>query len=336
MNKSISVRMISQNDLLEAGCYNIQNVVSVIEKALLDFKSGKILLPDKISQIFDETTQDRINCMPSTLIDEKVCGVKWVSVFPQNPVKFDVPNVSGVIVLSELEKGFPFAVMEGGFLTAIRTACIGALGAKYLARKDSRVYGTIGTGEQARMHFIAIKTLFPDINKCFVSSKTQEEEYAFIKEMSNKFADVEYISCNTDYSKASENADIVVTAVSCQKPLLKANAINNGTYYCHVGGWEDEYDVPRKADKIICDNWDSLKHRGSPTIARMYAEGLLADSDIYCNLADIIDGTKAGRENDDEFIYFNSIGLSFIDVAVAYDFYKKVSSADLGSCWQMV
>lgn len=336
MNKSITVRMISQDDILKAGCYDIQNVVSVIEKTLLDFKAGKILLPDKISQIFDEATQDRINCMPSTLIDKKVCGVKWVSVFPQNPVKFNVPNVSGIMVLSELEKGFPFAVIEGGFLTAIRTACIGALGAKYLAKKDSTIYGTIGTGEQAKMHFIAIKTLFPDIKKCFVSSKTQEEEYDFIREMRNKFADVDYISCNTKYSKASENADIVVTAVSCQKPLLKANAIKEGAYYCHVGGWEDEYNVPRKADKIICDNWDSLKHRGSPTIARMYAEGLLKDNDIYANLADIIDGTKNGRENDSEFIYFNSIGLSFIDVAVAYDFYKKVINAGLGQNWQML
>ena len=332
----IPLTMISQTDILNADCFNIHNVISVIENALLDYKNGNILLPDKISQIFDEVTQDRINCMPSTLLKEKICGVKWVSVFPQNPIKFNLPNVSGIIVLSEIEKGFPFAVMEGGFITAIRTACIGALGAKYLAKKDSTIYGTIGTGEQARMHFIAIKTMFPTINKCYVSSRTLEEECSFIEEMKEKFADVEYISCNTDYSKASENADIIVTAVSCQKPLLKANAIKKGAYYCHVGGWEDEYDVPRKADKIICDNWDALKHRGSPTIARMYAEGLLNDNDIYCNLADIIDGTKSGRENDDEFIYFNSIGLSFIDVAVAYDFYRKVCDAGFGQNWQMV
>lgn len=58
--------------------------------------------------------------------------------------------------------------------------------------------------------------------------------------------------------------------------LLKADAVKNGTYYCHVGGWEDEYAVPQKATKIVCDDWHSLKHRGSPTIARMYKDGLLS------------------------------------------------------------
>ena len=62
----------------------------------------------------------------------------------------------------------------------------------------------------------------------------------------------------------------------------------------------------------------------------MYKDGLLKDSDIYANIADIIDGTKPGRENDDEICYFNSIGLSFVDVSVAYSFYKKVLNSNLG------
>lgn len=336
MRNEICLKMISKEDIIKSGCFDITHVMSVIEKVLTDYKNGSILLPDKISQIFNEETQDRINCMPSTLLKERVCGVKWVSVFPDNPVKYGVPNVSGIIILSEIDKGFPFAVMDGGFLTAVRTACMGALGAKYLARKDSEIYGTIGTGEQAKMHFIAIKTVFPAIRRCCVSSRTPEEEQSFIKEMSSKFPDVEYIPCNTDCDKAAENADIIVTAVSCQQPLLKASAVKRGAFYCHVGGLEDEYDVPRKADKIVCDDWKSLKHRGSPTIARMFTQGLLNDDDIYGNLADIIDGTKPGRENDDEFLYFNSIGLSFVDTAVAYDFYRKVTDAGSGTDWKMI
>ena len=111
--------------------------------------------------------------------------------------------------------------------------------------------------------------------------------------------------------------------------------MKKGTYYCHVGGWEDEYAVPQKATKIVCDDWHSLKHRGSPTIARMYKEGLLKDSDIYANIADIIDGTKPGRQNYDEICYFNSIGLSFVDVSVAYSFYKKVLNNNLGKDWKI-
>ena len=131
------------------------------------------------------------------------------------------------------------------------------------------------------------------------------------------------------------DADIIVTAVSCQSPLLKADAIKKGAYYCHVGGWEDEYEVPLKADKIVCDNWESLKHRGSPTIAKLYNQGFLKDEDIYSNIADIILGNKVGRESDQEFIYFNAIGLAFVDIALAYSFYKTVEANKLGELWSM-
>lgn len=333
MDNVLNVKMISMEDIVSAGCCDLSKVIEVIERVLVDYKTGHILLPDKISQIFDEQTQDRINCMPSTLMKEKISGVKWVSVFPNNPRNFSLQNVSGVIILSEIVHGFPIAVMDGTLITALRTACMGAIGAKYLARKNSRTYATIGTGEQAKAHFIAIKHLFPQIDTCYVASRTGESEQKFAELMHEKFPEVQFVCCNSDYALASQKADIVVTAVSCQKPLLKADAIKKGAFYCHVGGWEDEYGVPLKAEKIVCDDWDALKHRGSPTIARMYKESLLKDDDIYSNLADIIDGTKPGRETDDEFIYFNSIGLSYVDVGVAYDFYKQVLAKNLGNNW---
>lgn len=324
MNNKLNVKLISMEDIVSAKCCNVSQVIQVIEKVLLDYKNGFVLLPEKTSQIFNDETQDRINCMPSTLLKEKICGVKWVSVFPENPCKYSSQNVSGVIVLSELKQGFPIAIMDGTLITALRTACVGAIGAKYLARQNSHIYGSIGSGEQAKAHFIAMKEVFPQIDTCYVASRTEKSEKRFVDTMKSRYHDVSFVTCDSDYNKAASNADILVTAVSCQKPLLKAAAIKPGTFYCHVGGWEDEYEVPRKADKIVCDDWNSLKHRGSPTIARMYEAGLLLDEDIYSSLADIIDGTKKGRETDEEFIYFNSIGLSFVDISVAYSFYKKI------------
>ena len=335
MDNHIHVKLISLEDIYKTKCFDLKQIIQIIEDSLLAYSNNEIILPDKISQIFNEELQTRINCMPSTLLKEGVCGVKWVSVFPNNPKLYNKQNVSGVILLSEITTGFPFAIVDGTLITALRTACLGAIGAKYLARKDSSVYGTIGTGEQAKTHFLVMKTLFPNIKTCYVSSRSNESELGFVDAMKTKFDDVEFIMCNGDYDLAARNADIIVTAVSCQAPLLKADSIKPGTFYCHVGGWEDEYDVPLKADKIVCDDWSSLKHRGSPTIARMYEKGLLKDSDIYANLPDIISGKKVGRETESEFNYFNSIGLSFVDVAVANYFYKEVTSKGLGTDWSL-
>lgn len=335
MDNHIHVKLISLEDIYKTKCFDLKQIIQIIEDALLAYSNNEILLPDKISQIFNEGLQTRINCMPSTLLKEGVCGVKWVSVFPNNPKLFNRQNVSGVILLSEIKTGFPFAIVDGTLITALRTACLGAIGAKYLARKDSSVYGTIGAGEQAKTHFLVMKTLFPNIKTCYVSSRSNVSELSFVDAMKAKFDDVEFITCNGVYDLAARNADIIVTAVSCQAPLLKADSIKPGTFYCHVGGWEDEYDVALKADKIVCDDWSSLKHRGSPTIARMYEKGLLKDKDIYANLSDIISGKKVGRETESEFNYFNSIGLSFVDVAVANYCYKAVTSKGLGTDWSL-
>lgn len=337
MNHSITAKLISMEDMISSGCINIKDLISVIEDALLRFKKQEVLLPDKISQIFNEETQDRINVMPATiktLGGAGVCGIKWVSVFPSNPQIYGCSNVTGVIILSELERGYPFAILDGTLITALRTACMGAIGAKYLAKKTSRIYGTIGAGEQAKMHFVAIKEIHPEIDTCYVASKTSASEDLFCREMGEKYPEVQFVACDSNYRKASENADIIVTAVSCQSPLLKADSIKPGAFYCHVGGWEDEYEVPLKADKIVCDRWDAVKHR-TPTISRLYYQGRLKNEDIYADIVDIIDGTKPGRENDTEFNYFNSIGLGFIDVAVAYSFYEKVMRSGAGTDWTM-
>ena len=70
------------------------------------------------------------------------------------------------------------------------------------------------------------------------------------------------------------------------------------------------------------DDWENVKHR-TQTISRMYQEGLIKDSDIYGNIEEIISGTKKGREKNDEFIYFCSVGLAFIDIALAQYVYEK-------------
>lgn len=98
--------------------------IQLVEQAFHLYDAGKVLLPTKISQIFDEKKQNRINCMPATLINKKICGVKWVSVFPENP-KSGIRNVSGMILLSEIEHGLPIAVMDGTEITNIRTAAVG-------------------------------------------------------------------------------------------------------------------------------------------------------------------------------------------------------------------
>lgn len=325
----IHCRYFSQEDLLGAGCLDIEMAIEAAEKAMIAFDAGDVLFPEKIVQIFNDETQERINCLPATFKSEKVCGMKWVSVFPPNPALYGIQNLSAVIILSEIEHGFPFAFMEGTLCSNIRVGTMGAIAAKHLARPDSETIGFIGAGEQAKMHLIAMKTVLPEIRECRVAAKTLEEESQFVKEMQPILPNVDIVTCAGDLEKSITGADVIVTATSAQAPLLKARWMKEGCFYSHVGGWEDEYEVAKSCQKIVCDDWETVKHR-TQTLSRMYKDGELSDDRVYANLIDLVSGKKTGRENAQEKTYFNAVGLAYVDVAIAHAMYKRADEAGLG------
>lgn len=321
---------LSQEDLLDAGCFDFSMAISVAEKAMLAFEDHRIMFPDKVVQIFDPVSQDRINCLPATLMDEKICGTKWVSVFPRNPARFNLQNLSAVFILSEIEKGFPVAVMEGTLASNMRVAAMGAIAAKHLAKRDAEVIGFIGAGEQAKMHLLGMKVVRPSIKECRVAAKTAAEEQEFIEQLQALLPDVRFVQANTVAKDAMDGADVLVTATSAQAPLLKAEWLKPGAFYSHVGGWEDEYAVAQLCDKIVCDDWETVTHR-TQTLSRMYKDGLLSHSDIHADLHELVSGHKVGRENDDERIYFNAVGLSFVDIALAEAMFRRAQEQNIGT-----
>src|SRR6056297_830502 len=197
-NHQIHCQYFSQEDLLGAGCLDMRMAMDAAKQAILAFDEGDVLFPEKIVQIFNNETQERINCLPATFRSKKICGVKWVSVFPPNPVKFGIQNLSAVIILSEIEHGLPIAFMEGTLCSHVRVGAMGGLAASYLARPDSETIGFIGAGEQAKMHLIAMKTAVPSLKRCLVGAKEVAEEEQFVREMSPILDEMEIVGTGTD------------------------------------------------------------------------------------------------------------------------------------------
>lgn len=330
----IKCRFFSQEDLLGAGCLDIQMAIEAAEYAMLAYEAGEVLFPEKIVQIFNDETQERINCLPATFKSKKICGVKWVSVFPPNPVKHGMQNLSAVIILSEIERGFPIAFMEGTLCSNVRVGTMGAIAAKHLANQDSETIGFIGAGEQAKMHLIAMKTVLPKIQLCRVAAKDPAEEVQFVKEMSEILPDMDFEPANSDLQRATQEADVIVTATSAQAPLLKASWMKPGAFYSHVGGWEDEYAVAEACDLIVCDDWETVKHR-TQTLSRMYKDGKLSDADIHCNLVDMVSGKQKGRTDAQQKTYFNAVGLAYVDVGIAMAMHERALEAGMGQDLQV-
>ncbi len=304
-------------------------VLNSINDALVLLEEGKADQPDKISQVFDQKTQNRINCMTATIKDLSISGMKWVSVFPTNaPQK--IRTIEGVSIISELETGKLKCVMNSTECTSLRTAAVGAVAALYLARKNSKSIGFIGAGEEAKAHFKLIKHVLPQLEECYFSSRTESRITELIKELSVQYPDIKFLNCGNNYEDSIRNSDVIVTAISSQEQILKSEWIKKGSLYIHVAGLEDEFSVAEMADKIVCDSWEAVKHR-TQTISQMYKLGKLKDDDIYGDIAEIILGNKKARESDDEFIYFNSVGLAAEDVLLCERIYQKAIEKNIGT-----
>lgn len=232
-------------------------------------------------------------------------------------------------MLSEIVTGGLKCVMNATRTTSLRTAAAGALAARYLAKEKTESIGFIGAGEEAKAHFRMIQYVKRSIKRCYVSSRTNKRVEQFIDELQKDYPHIEFVHCANQYQLAAEKSDIIVTAISSQEQVLKADWIKEGVLYIHVAGLEDEFAVAKKASKIVCDNWECVKHR-MQTIVQMYHAGELKDEDIYADIAEIIEGKKPGRENETEFIYFNSVGLSVEDIMVSNRIFEKAMQSNKG------
>ena len=330
MDYTRDICVLTQEDLIQAGCFDIGAAIDACEEVLHQYAQDTVIFPEKVAVVFDQATQNRINCLPAGLRKDQIYGMKWVSVFPGNPKQYGVPNLSAVLLLSELQTGYPVAFMEGTMCSNLRTAATSAVAAKYLAQPEAETIGFIGAGEQAKSHFLSLMHVLPNVKTCKVASRTKQSERVFIEQLSRFYPDVRFVACDGVYETAARDSQVIVTAISGQETLLRAEWIAEGALYLHVGGLEDEYRVAQKADKIVCDDWSVVKHR-TQTISRMYTDGLLADEDIYADLYQIVSGQKPGRENEKEFIYFNTVGLSYVDVMLANRMYQKAKAKGIGT-----
>ena len=95
--------------------------------------------------------------------DFEICGMKWIAGFPPNPVKFGIPRAHALLILNDSWTGVPLAMMDGTYISAMRTGAVTGVGAKYLANPDSKVVGIIGCGVQAKTQIMAIKTAIPSV-----------------------------------------------------------------------------------------------------------------------------------------------------------------------------
>jgi alanine dehydrogenase len=265
--------------------------------------------------------------MPAYLEDEDITGVKIVNVHPGNPMR-NLPTVMALIILISPETGAPVAIMDGTYLTDIRTGAAGGIAAKYLARKDSKVIGLVGAGNQARTQLEALCEVF-EPESVRINSRTKESCEKFIREM----ADI--VPCEIRYEESIEkvcDCDILVTTTPTRKPIVKASWIKEGTHINAIGadavGKEELDPEILLRSKIIVDDMVQALHSGEVNVP--LSKHYISENDIHAQLGEVMVGLKPGRTSEDEITIFDSTGLAIQDVATAHLVYERAVREGLG------
>jgi alanine dehydrogenase len=267
--------------------------------------------------------------MPCYIPDLGFGGVKVVNVHPENPRKYNLPTVMATIILIEPETGRPLAIMDGTWITDMRTGAAGGVAAKYLARRDSKVIGMVGAGTQARTQLLALTEVF-DIGEVRVYSRSLESCERFKK-------DVAYLGLNISIKGKVEEAvrgcDILVTTTPVTQPIVEDEWVDEGMHINAIGAdapLKEELDprILRRA-KIVVDDIEQACHSGEINVP--LSKGIISRADIYAELGEIIAGKKVGRVTDSEITIFDSTGLAIQDIATAAVVYKRAREQGLGS-----
>ncbi|MDI6602910.1 MAG: alanine dehydrogenase [Patescibacteria group bacterium] len=302
----------------------ISRVIKVIEQAFFDYGKGHIQMPAKLYLDFKKFNGD-LRIMPSYSEILEMAGTKLVNVHPENP-KRGLKTVMAVIILNDPKTGLPLALMDGTYITALRTGAGGAVATKYLAKKEAKSLGIVGAGVQALFQILAISKVkkLKEIVVCDIRDEAIENLAKILAK--------EKIKIKKGNLKEVCQKEIVSTTTPVREPIVKKEWILPGTHINAVGadaqGKEElEPEILKKA-RIVVDCWEQASHSGEINVP--LAKGVISQKDIYGQLGEIVAGKKPGRENEKDVTIFDSTGLAIQDLYTANLVYKLAKRKKLG------
>jgi alanine dehydrogenase len=260
--------------------------------------------------------------------DPGVLALKVVTVYPDNPGKYSLPTTIGTILLNDPRTGALLAVMDGGFLTAMRTGAASGVATRYLARADARSCGVFGAGAQARTQLLAVAEV-RRLERAVVCDPLPEIRARFAADMSTRLG----IPVEEGDTEACLACDIVATATSSTVPIFDGARLRPGTHLNGIGSHaaahrELDAEAVRRATVIADDRAACLAEAGDLLLA--IREGAITEDHIRAGIGEVVAGLKPGRTSAEEITLFKSVGLAVEDAATAARVYRLARSASVG------
>lgn len=304
-------------------------IVAAVEEGLVAQGRGETTIEPRMHLVPEKDYPGHFNVLRGYIRPLGVAGVKVVGDFYRN-YQVGLPSELALLNLFDPKTGVPVAIVDASDITDMRTGAITAIGAKHLARKNSKILGHIGARGTSYWNVRLLDSIF-DFDEIRVHSRRPESRNAFAETLERDLG--KKIVVTEDWESCVRGADIVVEASRLEKPepVLKTEWIKKGACVIPYGTMSAvELSLTDIMDKMVMDDWGQAKAGPFGALRAHVDSGRLSEQTLHAELGQIVAGLKPGRQSDDETNLFWHRGLSLSDIALGAAMLAKAKKMGLG------
>jgi ornithine cyclodeaminase/alanine dehydrogenase-like protein (mu-crystallin family) len=323
------LRFLSGPDIESLGLSHAE-IVAAVEDAVRAHGDGRVVVEPRVHLVPDNHGAGHFNVLRGHLGAPGVSGVKVVGDFVANYAA-GLPSELGLLTLYDPETGVPLAIMDATMITACRTGAMTAVGARYLARQDSRVLGHVGARGTAFWNIVLLDEMF-DLDEIRITSRRPESREAFAQELAAVTGTRVRVTATAE--EAFDRADILVEAsrLTEPEPLLRTGSVQPGAFVVPYGTVSAvELDLLDVMDKVVVDDWREAQSGRFGALRRHVDTGRLSAASLHAELGQVVTGRRPGRERNDERILFWHRGLAILDIAVGLAILRRAEQQGAGT-----
>jgi ornithine cyclodeaminase len=326
--EAIDLHYLNHGDVQQLAMSDAE-IIAAVEGGLRAQGNGEATIEPRMHLVPEKDTPGHFNVLRGYLRPLGLAGVKVVGDFYRN-YEVGLPSELAVLNLFDPKTGAPIAIIDASDITDMRTGAVTAIGAKHLARADSKVLGHIGARGTSYWNIRLLHSIF-HFEQIRLHSRRAESRNALGARLEAELG--VHITVTDDWQSCVRGADIVVEASRLEKPepLLKTEWIKPGACVIPYGTMSAvELSLTDIMDKMVMDDWGQA-HSGPFGALRAHVDsGRLSERTLHAELGQIVAGLKPGRERDDETILFWHRGLSLSDIALGAAMLDKARAMGVG------
>jgi alanine dehydrogenase len=328
------LRFLSGPDIDALGLPNA-DIVAAVEDAVRAHGEGRAVVEPRVHLIPDNDGAGHFNVLRGYLPapgreGRGASGVKVVGDFVSNHAA-GLPSELGLLTLYDPGTGVPLAVMDATLITACRTGAMTAVGARYLARPDSRVLGHVGARGTAFWNVVLLDEMF-ELDEIRVTSRRPASREAFARQLAAVTGTPVRVTATAE--EAFDGADILVEAsrLTEPEPLLRTGSVKPGAFVVPYGTVSAvPLDLLDVMDKVVVDDWREAQSGRFGALRPHVDTGRLSAASLHAELGQIVTGARPGRESPGERILLWHRGLAILDIAVGLAILRRAEQQGAGT-----